>query len=114
MFISLFQKNNILCRGVVSDEGGGLIEPVYIKQFEGMPPYIPDMARKPKTVMVCADFNNDGRNECAMTAMVNLYGQKVVSIYSHNHTKQIKTPKNYRNVSFGNARLMGAMSEPPL
>ena len=70
---------------MVSDEGNGLIEHVYVQQFLDMPLHVPDMANRPRVIMVCADFNNGGDNETSVVAITNAVGCKVVS-FEHFHS----------------------------
>ncbi len=64
---------------MVSDEGNGLVEQVYIQQFIDMPPYVPDIMNKPRAIVVCADFNSQGDNETSIVAMASGVGAKIVS-----------------------------------
>jgi hypothetical protein len=65
--------------GVASDEGNGIIEKKYIKDFLSKPLWNPDTLTSPRYVIIGCDPNAGGGNELALVAIVNVCGQMIVS-----------------------------------
>lgn len=62
----------------MTDEGGTLILPAYIKELQDRAPWVPELSLLPREIIMTVDPNAGGSNQMAIWSAVYVAGQMVV------------------------------------